>query len=1189
MARSMYRKAMWFRVATLCLALVFVVGFTGIGAAVPAPDGDAGTRKGETREASPPDDKDAKPARESSSEAPAEEMPAPEAPADEAPAPEVAVSTEEVVTAVPAPIVAAPSLVTEPTASRDADLQIDFEGWHSSGAWTDGNLGSYDEGDWVAYRIVIRNKSAAPTYLPAFAVAYDYYLSTKDAIGLDKTKEWNFYAGSVPSGLPSPFPGVSITPSSDPDGGMPSTIPGDLSKEHVVDFNDSAVSGLVVPGDGYAVIYFKAHLSITAWWLQQTPSHNGCSAYPGSSTQIRLSGMGRQTLPWPVPPAPTGQVVGLKFYDEAPLGAYGGDPGAEPGLPGWVFNLADGSPGFPFYLTATSDAEGQFMFGPLPTGEYALTESISPPWASAYPATIMLMVAAEGITTVEVGNYVDVAPAIDVAKTASRTKVVAGDTVTYTYVVTNVGDTALDQITAVDDKISLAGVTIPALGVGESYTFEVSGAISVDTTNRVDVEGHDAYGHVVSDWDTATVTVVMPGVEIDKTVNHEHILSGGAVEYTYLVTNTGDSDLMDVHVTDDKLGDIGMIGSLAAGASATLTASTTLAVDTHNIGTVMALDEFENPYSDTDDAMVWVHNPSISIVKSADPGVIMSGENVTYTYLVTNTGDITLYNISVEDDILGPIGIIPMLAPGASDTVQTIEPIDADVVNVGTATGWYGEIDSDFYGYVDDTSSAAVDVIDPSISIVKTPSMSRIVLGSEVTYTYTITNTGDVTLFDVETEDDKLGALGVIAELAPGEVRVIERTVELTETTVNIVTTTGMDMYEHVVSDLDEATVEVVDPDVSIVKTAAPTVILSGEDVTYTYLVTNTGDYPLDTLVVDDDVLGAVGTIPLLAPGESDTLSLVAAVAVDTTNVATVTAHFGWIDPASQMAFDGWLEASDDAFVDVVGPAISLVKDSDAPALGIPQGEDTAVTYSYVVTNIGDVTLFDTMLVDDKLGDIADMGTLAVGESKTIEVTAILSPALGDGNIVNIATVTAIDAQEHPVSDQDTHAVETFLPFTPPDMALVKSADRTTAKPDDVITYTLTWTNVGEGASLGFDIVDTFDDTYLSVIDSGGGTVNGNTITWVFDGAAPGESGSVTYKLQVAATMPQGTTYLDNVAVVTDPTDENPDNNKATWRVKVGEPFLPFTGSEFLLLFVAALGLGTLGLMMRRLSYGTRA
>ena len=76
-------------------------------------------------------------------------------------------------------------------------------------------------------------------------------------------------------------------------------------------------------------------------------------------------------------------------------------------------------------------------------------------------------------------------------------------------------------------------------------------------------------------------------------------------------------------------------------------------------------------------------HPAIDIVKTVNPDSGEPGDTVTYTYVVTNTGDTTLYNVSVDDDIIGHIGDIAELAPGESETltkdwVLPVEPARRD-------------------------------------------------------------------------------------------------------------------------------------------------------------------------------------------------------------------------------------------------------------------------------------------------------------------------------------------------------------------------------------------------------------------------------------------------------------------------------------------------------------------------------
>jgi hypothetical protein len=82
---------------------------------------------------------------------------------------------------------------------------------------------------------------------------------------------------------------------------------------------------------------------------------------------------------------------------------------------------------------------------------------------------------------------------------------------------------------------------------------------------------------------------------------------------------------------------------------------------------------------------------------------------VTYTYVVTNTGDTTLLNVSVDDDKLGHVGDIPSLAPGQSVTLTKDAVLGeaGQLTNIGTAVG------TDQLGaQVQDTDDETVSVIE---------------------------------------------------------------------------------------------------------------------------------------------------------------------------------------------------------------------------------------------------------------------------------------------------------------------------------------------------------------------------------------------------------------------------------------------------------------------------------------------
>jgi uncharacterized repeat protein (TIGR01451 family) len=248
--------------------------------------------------------------------------------------------------------------------------------------------------------------------------------------------------------------------------------------------------------------------------------------------------------------------------------------------------------------------------------------------------------------------------------------------------------------------------------------------------------------------------------------------SGTAITYYYEVTNTGTTTLTGVGVTDPMPGLSAVVcpdPTLAAGASEQCSATySTTSTDVtngslHNTGTatgtpptgpcVTATSSLTIPY--VAPGSVGTSTPSssaIGVVKSASvTSFSASGTAITYYYEVTNTGTTTLTGVGVTD---------PTLAAGASEQCSaTYSTTSTDVTNgslhnTGTATGTppTGPV-------VTATSTLTIPYVppgsvtstspspSPGISLTKTPSTSSYdAVGQVVTYTYVITNNGNVSL-----------------------------------------------------------------------------------------------------------------------------------------------------------------------------------------------------------------------------------------------------------------------------------------------------------------------------------------------------------------------------------------------------------------------------------------------------------
>ncbi|MHB9002620.1 MAG: SdrD B-like domain-containing protein [Coriobacteriia bacterium] len=169
---------------------------------------------------------------------------------------------------------------------------------------------------------------------------------------------------------------------------------------------------------------------------------------------------------------------------------------------------------------------------------------------------------------------------------------------------------------------------------------------------------------------------------------------------------------------------------------------------------------------------------------------------------------------------------------------------------------------------------------------------------------------------------------------------------------------------------------------------------------------------------------------------------------------------------------------------------------------------------------------------------------------------------------------------------------EPVLPFTPPDLAIAKAAGVTDASPGELVTYVLTYRNVSGSNATDFRIVDDFDERYIAIADAGGGVVVNGTIVWDLAGPLAVSDGpqTLTYTARVRADMPIGTTRVGNVAVISHPLDVNLVNNEASDVIVVDnpilpftdeEPFLPFTGSDAVLLGLVMLTLAFAGTALR--------
>ena len=172
-------------------------------------------------------------------------------------------------------------------------------------------------------------------------------------------------------------------------------------------------------------------------------------------------------------------------------------------------------------------------------------------------------------------------------------------------------------------------------------------------------------------------------------------------------------------------------------------------------------------------------------------------------------------------------------------------------------------------------------------------------------------------------------------------------------------------------------TVTAEEPEISLKKTGSPTTFTSaGEEINYTYRVTNTGDVDLEgPVTVSDNKVDVSCPAGSLAAGA--TVECSASYTTTEEDVAN-----GFVRNTATASANGTNsnEASFEVVLEVT-PELSLTK-SASPGSHTNPGE--LITYSFTLTNEGNVTLSDPFSINDPLVDefrCSFPATLAVGES----------------------------------------------------------------------------------------------------------------------------------------------------------------------------------------------------------------
>ena len=759
--------------------------------------------------------------------------------------------------------------------------------------------------------------------------------------------------------------------------------------------------------------------------------------------------------------------------------------------------------------------------------------------------------------------------AIKLEKTGARVggtgEITAGDVIEYTFKVTNTGKTPLFDVIVTDPKTDLvwtANTKIDQLAVGASNdtafkaTYVVkqtdidNGTLENTATTTGTWGDFSGTPQTVTSTDQFDLPLSEPNLIFEKKLKQSDVKNpsavGDKITYEFTVTNTGNTTLNNVVITDElaDVVDSGAfdIGTLAPKETKTVEAYYLLKLQDINAGKVinkaLASGTYgpENKKITTPPSEVEVptyRDPKLTLVKalsSVVPEPAYAGDMLEWTVTATNEGNVTLFDVKVSDPLVDAIitpASLASLEPGKSGTFTVKAPIQQEHLNTGKVVNTAKADFEDPAGPqppVDSNEVVTPITHKPSISLDKAAILDGLhtpaKIGDELRYSFTIRNTGNVALDGLVLTDHLEGVVIDADDLArlktltlqpvnaakdnDAEVQTVvygtyklkvadinaskvENTADVKGTPVHGVDKTPVTDDSSTDTPLDR------DPSIKLVKTleasSLPKPAKAGDVIKFNFAVHNTGNVTLEKirivdLVTDVQVINQSGWTGPLEPGEVNEDAFTATYALKQSDIdAGVFANTAQVygssvngKPDDVTDISGTdLTNDDETIVELETSASITIVKSETHTFSNPSQVDDVITYSFLVTNTGNLTLTNVIVDDPLVGLVPDMpftiAALLPGDANAVTLTATYKVTQADienGKVVNQATVTGdyvdpTDKTTKPVTPDVSE--EIIVPLNQkPGIAVVKEANSKLTEPAEVgqeIEYTFTVHNTG--------------------------------------------------------------------------------------------------------------------------------
>ena len=697
--------------------------------------------------------------------------------------------------------------------------------------------------------------------------------------------------------------------------------------------------------------------------------------------------------------------------------------------------------------------------------------------------------------------------------------------------------------------------TLPA---GTSGTIQLEANVDAnqtsDITNTAAVAGFEIETDAANNSDSVLLELVESDLVILKEGNVDPVNAGDSLTYTLTVTNDGPDAASGVTVVDTLPSDVtfvsgdvdgnpgqvsfdavtgiltanigGMTNSQVSVVTVNVTVGANPANTLSNTATVSATPNTDSNLANNSSSLTTSVNRFVDLaISKISSGTPISGQTVTYSLTVTNTGATDAADVVVTDTLDDDLTFVSFnpLASGATHSVVAQNL----TVNMGTLLAG----DSETFEFDVTIDPAAVGNIPNSATV-----------STSDTDTVAGNNTDAMSITALNQIDLILGKSVDLATAVPGSDQLVY-TFDVSHDTDSVSDGNTVVITDTIPAGLTGVVID------------AP----GSDDTTY--------DPGTGNLSVQYD---------LLPNGETRTFTLTADIQQDATgtvvNSASVSSLGTDLDPSNNTAT----------------ATTTLTPDFDIQVSKVPDDSnstpDDTVVYTVTLTNTGPSTAPGVVLTDilpvgvtlvsatmDGQSGVENGGTITFpsvnissGDTSTATITVSVD-TLTDGLITNTASIQDLSAAgENNTANNSATADVTVVAEA--DLGVVKTVSSTASQVGGDLTYSIDVTNSGPSTASNVVITDTLPAGVAFVSGTGpsgevlsevGGVVTANVGTM-----AAGASGVMTINVNIEPSAANN--IINNVGVSSDTGDSNPTNDNSTVSTTVDLKQSSISGKVFI-------------------------